>query len=298
MVKELYVTARNLYMQGKFENADQQLKKLHEIMPDGYEGSKAMAEDCMAQRASAEQLAFLEQERKRVDEQKRMIDRNIRECNSLANTSFDVNQIRSCLAPTIGLDPTNPLVADLIGRVERRMAERSQKLSTQRDYADRVGRGRGLYQRALGLQKTYQYYPAIEAYNRHIASDLPDPDGLKGKSQAAIVEIRNLISSRVDELLQVAESSYQSKNYKAAIEAAQKAKEFDSKSEKAAEYIGKVRRELSAQMRVIYEDAILYEGVGKVQDAQLKWKQIMERDAPDGEYYQKSRIKLRNYSDQ
>lgn len=297
MVKELYVTARNLYMQGKFENADQQLKKLHEILPDGYEQSKAMAEDCTAQRANAEQLSFLEQERKRNDEQKRLIDRNVRECNSLANTSYDVNQIRSCLAPTIGLDPTNPLVADLIGRVERRVTERTQKMAEQKDRSDKIARGRALYEKASTLQKKSEWYAAIDAFNRHISSDYPDPENLKAKSQAAIVQIRNMISSRVDELLQVAQTSYQSHNYKEAIEAAKKAKEFDPKSEKAAEFIGKVRRELNGQLRVIYEDAILEEGVGKVSSAQAKWKQIIEKDTSDGEYFQKSRIKLRNYSE-
>ncbi len=297
MVKELYVTARNLYMQSKFENADQQLKKLHEILPDGYEQSKAMAEDCMAQRANAEQLSFLEQERKRNDEQKRLIDRNVRECNPLANTSFDVNQIRNCLAPTIGLDPTNPLVADLIGRVERRVSERTMKLTEQKDQADRVGRGKALHDKAADLQKRFEWYPAIDAYNRHLSSDLPDPANLKSKSQAAIVQIRSMIASRVDELLQVANTAYQARNYKEAIEAAKKAKEFDSKSEKAAEFIGKTRRELNGQLRSMYEDAILEEGVGKVADAQSKWKQIMEKDTTDGEYYQKSRIKLRNYSE-
>lgn len=298
LVKELYVTARNLYMQGKFENADQQLKKLHEIMPDGYEGSKSMAEDCMHQREQAERLAFIEQERKRVDEQKRLIDRNVRECNPLANTSYDVNQIRACLAPTIGLDPENPLVNDLIGRVEKRVAERSQKQAAQKDYTDRVARGRALYDKALALQKKSEWYPAIDAYNRHLAGDSPDPENLKAKSQAAIVQIKNMISARVDELLQGAQSAYQARNYKEAIEAAKKAKEFDSKSEKAAEFIGKVRRELNAQLRMVYEDAVIDEGIGRVQDARQKWKQITEKDTTDGEYYQKSRIKLRNYSDQ
>jgi len=298
LVKEIYVTARNLYMQGKFENAHEQLKKLHEILPEGYEGSKAMEEDCLAQRAAAEQLAFVEQERKRVDEQKRMIDRNIRDCNALANTSLSVEQIRQCLAPTIGLDPTNPFVTDLVGRVERRVLERNQKLETQRDYSDRVGRGRTLYEKAESLRAKSDWYAAIDAYNRHIVSELPDPNGLKAKSQIAIVQIKNMIASRIDEYLQSANSSYQAKNYRDAIEAAKKAKEFDPKSEKAAEFIGRVRRELNSQLRTIYEDAILYEGVGKVQEAQTKWKQIMDRDTTDGEYYQKSRLKLKNYSDQ
>jgi pSer/pThr/pTyr-binding forkhead associated (FHA) protein len=298
LVKEIYVTARNLYMQGKFENAHEQLKKLHEIIPEGYEGSKAMEEDCLAQRAAAEQLAFVEQERKRVEEQKRMIDRNIRECNGLANTSMNVEQMRQCLAPTIGLDPTNPLVADLIGRVERRVMERDQKMASQRDYADRVGRGRALYERAEGLRAKSDWYAAIDAYNKHISADLPDPNGLKARSQSAIVQIRKMISDRVDEYLASAEAAYQSKNYKEAILAAKRAKEFDPKSEKAAEYIGKVRRELNAQLRTVYEDAILYEGVGRVQEAQTKWRQIIERDTTDGEYFLKSKIKLKNYSDQ
>lgn len=298
LVKEIYVTARNLYMQGKFENAHEQLKKLHEILPEGYEGSKAMEEDCIAQRAAAEQLAFVEQERKRVDEQKRMIDRNIRDCNALANTSMSVDQIRQCLAPTIGLDPTNPFVTDLVGRVERRVLERNQKMETQRDFADRVGRGRALYEKAESLRSKSDWYSAIDAYNRHIATELPDPNGLKVKSQAAIVQIKNMIAARIDEYLQSANSAYQAKNYRDAIEAAKKAKEFDPKSEKAAEFIGRVRRELNSQLRTIYEDAILYEGVGRVQEAQTKWKQIMDRDTTDGEYYQKSRLKLKNYSDQ
>lgn len=298
LVKEIYVTARNLYMQGKFENAHEQLKKLHEIIPEGYEGSKAMEEDCLAQRAAAEQLAFVEQERKRVEEQKRMIDRNIRECNGLANTSMSVEQIRQCLAPTIGLDPTNPLVADLIGRVERRVNERDKKLASQRDYADRVSRGRALYEKAESLRAKSDWYSAIDAYNKHISADFPDPSGLKAKSQSSIVQIRKMISDRVDEYLASAEAAYQSKNFKESIEAAKRAKEFDPKSEKAAEYIGKVRRELNAQLRTVYEDAILYEGVGRVQEAQTKWRQILDRDTSDGEYYQKSRIKLKNYSDQ
>jgi pSer/pThr/pTyr-binding forkhead associated (FHA) protein/tetratricopeptide (TPR) repeat protein len=298
LVKEIYVTARNLYMQGKFENAHEQLKKLHEILPEGYEGSKAMEEDCLAQRAAAEQLAFVEQERKRVDEQKRMIDRNIRDCNALASTSMSVDQIRQCLAPTIGLDPTNPFVADLVGRVERRVLDRNQKLETQRDYADRVGRGRALYEKAESLRSKSDWYAAIDAYNRHIASEMPDPNGLKAKSQTAIVQIKNMIAARIDEYLLSANSAYQAKNYRDAIEAAKKAKEFDPKSEKAAEFIGRVRRELNSQLRTIYEDAILYEGVGRVQEAQTKWKQIMDRDTTDGEYYQKSRLKLKNYSDQ
>jgi tetratricopeptide (TPR) repeat protein len=107
-----------------------------------------------------------------------------------------------------------------------------------------------------------------------------------------------MIAARIDEYLLSANSAYQAKNYRDAIEAAKKAKEFDPKSEKAAEFIGRVRRELNAQLRTIYEDAILYEGVGRVQEAQTKWKQIMERDTTDGEYYQKSRLKLKNYSDQ
>ncbi len=298
LVKEIYVTARNLYMQGKFENAHEQLKKLHEILPEGYEGSKAMEEDCLAQRAAAEQLAFVEQERKRVDEQKRMIDRNIRDCNALANTSMSVDQIRQCLAPTIGLDPTNAFVTDLIGRVERRVAERNQKLETQRDYSDRVGRGRALYEKAESIRSKSDWYAAIDAYNRHIASEFPDPNGLKAKSQTAIVQIKNMIAARIDEYLQSANSAYQAKNYRDAIDAAKKAKEFDPKSEKAAEFIGRVRRELNSQLRITYEDAILYEGVGRVQEAQTKWKQIMDRDTTDGEYYQKSRLKLKNYSDQ
>lgn len=297
-IKEIYVTARNLYMQGKFENAYEQLKKLHEILPDGYEGSKTMEEDCLAQRANAEKLAFIEAEQKRVEEQKRIIDRNIQQCNPIANRTFSVDEIRQCLSPTIGLDPTNPLVIDLIGRVEKRVGERTSKLSAHRDYQDKVDRGRELHEKALALQRQGQWYPAIDAFNKHIASQMPDPDGLKTRSQQNVVKIKSMLAAKVDEALASANAAYQSRNYKEAIDGAKRAKEFDPKSEKAAEFIARVRKELNSQLRTLYEDAILYEGVGQVKEAQSKWRQIMDRDTIDGEYYLKSKMKLRNYSDQ
>lgn len=298
VVKEIYVTARNLYMQGKFENAYEQLKKLHEILPEGYEGSKTMEEDCLAQRANAEKLAFIEAEQKRVEEQKRIIDRNIQQCNPIANRTFSVDEIRQCLSPTIGLDPTNPLVIDLIGRVEKRVSERTSKLSAHRDYQDKVDRGRELHEKALALQRQGQWYPAIDAFNKHVASPLPDPDGLKSRSQQNVVKIKSMLAAKVDEALAAANSAYQSRNFKVALEGAKRAKEFDPKSEKAAEFIARVRKELNSQLRTLYEDAILYEGVGQVKEAQSKWRQIMDRDTSDGEYYLKSKMKLRNYSDQ
>lgn len=298
LVKELYVTARNLHLQQKYENSYEQLRKLHELLPEGYEESKAMAEDCLRQRAAAEQLAFLEQERRRVDEQKQLIDRNVRSCNALANTSLSVEKIRQCLAPTIGLDPTNPLVADLIGRVERRAMERDQKLASQREHVGRVARGKSLYDRAVALQDKSEWYAAIDAFKVHIASEYPDPNGLKAKSQEAVTQIKTMLVSRVDELLAAAQTAYQARNYKEALEAAKKAKDFDSRSEKAAEFIGRVRRELNTQLRTIYEDAVLYEGVGHVKEAQARWRQILERDTRDGEYYGKASLKLKNYSEQ
>lgn len=297
-IKELYVTARNLYMQGKFENAFEQLKKLHEIFPEGYEGSKTMEEDCLAQRSNAEKLAFIEAEQKRVEEQKRIIDRNIQQCNPIANQTFSVDEIRQCLSPTIGLDPTNPLVIDLVGRVEKRSAEQAAKLTAHRDYQEKVDRGRELHEKALALQRQGEWYPAIDAFNKHIASPFADPDGLKPRSQENVIKIKTMLTAKVDESLASAEASFQSRNYKEALESGRRAKEFDPKSEKAAEFIARVRKELSSQLRVLYEDAILYEGVGQVKEAQSKWRQIMDRDTIDGEYYLKAKMKLRNYSDQ
>lgn len=296
-VKDLYSIAHNLFIQGKVEGASVELEKLHKILPDGYKNSRVMMEEVIKQRETSERLRLQEEERRQLEEQNRIISRNIEDCSKLASTSFSVDEIRSCLSAAIERDPGNGNVQDLIARVQKRAADKATKDEETRVYNEKVSKGRVMHQDAAKLHRQGNWFGAIDAYEAHIKSEWPDPNSLKGRSKRGIAEIRRFLERKVDEMLVAADSAWNAKNYRDAIIAAQAAKNFDPTSIKAAEFLGKSRRELNSILKVEYETAVLYEGVGRLEEAIRIWKTIEEKDTPDGEYGRKSRSKLRNYSD-
>lgn len=295
VVKETFILAKNLYIQGKLELAAEQLSKLHEIIPEGYENSLSMAEDCRAAAEQAERLRFIAAERKRQSENNRKIEENLRYCQNLANTTMNLEEVRRCLSPTIDLDPSHPKINELISLVQMRITENNERAEERREYEERVSRGRSLYYKAERLKESNKYLAAIDAYKKHIDSSYPDPDNLKAKSQRTLVEITRNIEKKVDEAVQAAASAYASKNYKEALELLINARDLDPNSEKVAKNYSQYRREVTLKMREMYQESVIAEGIGNVPQAKELWQKIIDTDHPQGEYYKKARTKLRSY---
>lgn len=295
IVKETYILARNLLTQGKHALAADQLKKLHGILPEGYEDSLAMDATCRSQAEQEEQLKFIEAQRKKEEENRRIVEANLRDCEPVASRSMNPEEVRACLAPTYELDPSNPRVDMLISQVQRRLDERNMKIAAQRDYEERVSKGRSLYFKAEELDKSGKAYEAVQAYKQHIASVYPDPGNLKSKSQQNMLVITQQVAAKVDDAVASAESAYASGNYKGAIDFIKRAKEMDATNARAATLNAKIQRELAIKLKEIYEESIIAEGLGNVPVAKEYWKKIIDIDHPEGEYYRKAKSKLRAY---
>lgn len=294
-VKETYILAKNLAMQGKQALAADQLKKLHELLPDGYENSVAIAQEIDEQARVQRNLQEVEEEMKKQAESRRIVEKNIRDCEKIAKATFDINQLNTCLAPTLERDPSNQMLSEYQLWVQRRVEDRNARAAQSRDYQERIARGRSLFSKAEGLKSSGDIYGAIDTYRRHIASDLPDPGNLKAKSNAAVQGLLKDISAKSDQSIQAAEQAYAAQNLKEALTQIRRAKEIDPKSERAAELNGKYRRELNSKLKEIYEESVINEGLGALDEAKNRWRKILETDTADGEYFKKAKSKLRSY---
>lgn len=295
MVKETFVLARNLYTQGKLELAAGQLKKLHEILPEGYQSSLAMAEDCRASAENAERLRFIEEERKKQEENRRIVEKNLKDCQRVAVTSTSIEALRSCLAPALERDPEHPALNEMIARAQARLDQLKMRQNEQREYQERVNKGRSLYRKAESLEEQGNVFGAMETYKKHIDSSYPDPDRLKAKSQKNLASLTRKISVKIEESLSAAQAAYSAQNLREALEHIKAAKNLDSQNTKAIELNAKIRRELTLKLKEIYEESVIAEGLGQLDKAKDLWKKIVETDHPEGEYYKKARNKLRIY---
>lgn len=300
LVKQRYKDAKNLYMQGKYQLAQDEILKIQEIIPD-YEDIKEI------ERLSKEAIFIQEQQRRQAEiekaklEAEEKIQKQAAECHKKINPNVTVAEIEDCLSPVLQFNPEHPKVLDLKAQAEALTMQREAKEAEKAAYQALVAQMRSLYGRAEAVHKKGKPLDAIAAYEKVIDSRLPDPNGYKNQSRRNIASIRSMMNSKTASLQAEAEKFYQAQNLKGAILSLRKARSLDPTNDELPERIERYTVELRKQMMSLYQEGILEESFGNVDGgeskagAKDKWKKILELDVPDGEYYKKAYIKLKKY---
>lgn len=293
-VKEAYILGKNLVMQGKFALASEQMSKIHELLKDGYEDSRRIAEECenALQQERNRQAIADEMERARVNKQKVLA--NLEQCKPIADRTFDESEFMSCLQPTIELDPENPAIAEGKIKISARVAQRDMKNAAARAYASKVARGEELFHKAEAIEKRGDNDGAVEAYRAHLAANLPDPKNFRSISKKKVGIIEANKAASIASYLSTAETAFVNHDYKTAINNINKVKGLDPYNSQAAELNSRISREKDQKLREIYEESILNEGLGQIDQAKSNWKKIMDMDHPDGIYYKRARNKMKS----
>lgn len=300
LVRQRYKDAKNLYMQGKYQLAQDEIVKIQGVVPD-YEDIKEI------ERLSKEAIFIQEQQRRQeqVEQAKLEMEEKIQKqteiCQSQINPSITMAQMDDCLSSVMEFNPEHPRILNLKSQVDSILAQQETKAAERAAYQSQVARLRGIYEKAQKVHRTGRPMDAITAYQKVLGADLPDPNGLKSQSQRNIASLRQLMNSKTASLQAEAEKYYQAQNLKGAILSLRKARVLDPDNQELTEKIELYTVELRKNMMTIYQEGILEESFGNVEGgeskagAKDKWRKILELDIPDGEYYKKAYIKLKKY---
>jgi pSer/pThr/pTyr-binding forkhead associated (FHA) protein len=291
-VKEAYLRAKNLHAQRKFSLALENIRQIHSVLPTGFEDSMQMLEEITRieeiERQKAETEAML-RERQEIE---RLISATIAQCEPLAQRTTSVAEIQSCLQPAMMRDPGHSKLAEMIARVQARADALAAKLRMQEDYRRQVLRGKSLFFQAKREEAQMRLYEAKVIYQRHLSSDLPDPDNLKAQSRAAISRIDSRVRTDIGKHLTAARAALQNNSYREATDHIELARRVDSRNEDMLLLARQIRTEKDLKMQEIFAEATIQEGVGKLDQAKERWRDILKQDHPSGEYYKKSKAKL------
>lgn len=299
LVRQRYKDAKNLYMQGKYQLAQDEILKLQGIVSD-YEDIKEI------ERLSKEALFIQGQQRRQEElekakvETEEKIQKQANECQKKINPMITIAELEDCLSSVLQFNPEHPRILALKSQVEGLIAQKEAKEAERMAYRSQVGKLHGLYERARSVEKNGKPLDAIAAYEKVLDAKLPDPNGMKAQSKRTIASIRQAMNSKTSSLQAEAERLYQSQNLKGAVLALRKARVLDPSNFSLPEKIDQYTTELRKQMMAIYQEGILEESFGNIDGdskagAKEKWKKILELDVPDGEYYKKAYIKLKKY---
>ncbi len=301
LIRQRYKDAKNLYMAGKYQLAQDEIVKIREIIPD-YEDLKEI------ERLSKEAMFIQEQQRRQDEiekskaEAEEKIVKQVAECQKKINPSITEAEIEDCLSSVMQFNPDHPKINDLKMQVQAIVVQRDAKAAEKAVYQGQVAKLKSIYEKAQTVHKSAKNpLDVIASYEKVVDSKLPDPSGLKGQSQRNIAAIRQMMNTKTASYQAEADKLYQAQNLKGAILALRKARQVDPTNDELVPKIDRYVGELRKEMMKFYQEGILEESFGNVDGgegkigAKDKWKKILDQDIPDGEYYKKAYIKLKKY---
>jgi tetratricopeptide (TPR) repeat protein len=296
--QKLVIDDYNLVQQyaaaSQIENALGRLEKIHTLVPF-YKDSKEIEARMREAREIVKQQEFIKQQQREQEATRARVVTVVSDCRDRYASGVDAEAAKSCLAEALQLDPDNIEAQTIISGIELRLSQAREQERQLKEYNDSVDKGRELYTKAKNLLSNKDYHEAINAFSAHMNTNLPDPDNLKNSSTRTIASIRQYIDQQKSNYMQRARSLQSTGNLRDAILNAEQAKKVDPYDYSIPNFIESNRRELEGQMKLLYQDGAIEEKFGNVNISKEKWRVIIDKDIPSGEYYQKAKRKMQQY---
>lgn len=294
IVKESYVIARRFYLNRKYDRAIRQYQKIHRVLASGYKSSLSDQADCENFIELKRQRLAIEREKRAQMALAKRVENNIRKCRRKFAKSTDLQSATLCLNVAQTSDPGNPGIEQLLSDIKARIEQQKAQQKRAREIAEQTRQGKNLFFKAQSLHQAELYLEAMDAFEAHIASGLPDPENYVFKSKRKLREIQTFIETQKSQLL-VSARNIASTDLKEALIKARKAATVDPRDYEISLYVTKLEKDLNRVVRSLYMDSVLEERYGNLEASRLKWAEIIEKDVPDGDYYKKAARKLRQY---
>ncbi|GIL16657.1 MAG: hypothetical protein BroJett040_04080 [Oligoflexia bacterium] len=294
-VQHTFNLGKQLIMQGRYQNARDEMIKLHAKLPSGYEDSKEVLRSAEHALALVEEQRLMEQKEKERIEIEEKIQRQVATCKAQITDKTEVVDVENCLAPVLAYNPEHPMIVELKSQVEKAVTDRQVKAAQKEEYMALVRKLKQIFDKAEATYKEGRPREAIKSFELVIASKLPDPNDLKGKSKRTIASIQQKMANDQAVYEKKSEELHKAGKLREAIVMLKKAVEINPENEvtkgRLTVYLGELRK----QMQGFYQEGILEESIGDVEAAKVKWKKIIDQSLPDEDYYQKATIKLKKY---
>lgn len=293
-VRQTHKLAKELFMQGRYEMARQEILKIYQFV-DSYEDSKEIEN-------AAFQAVQIQQEKSRIEAQEKekieieeKIQKQLQICRAKINPSIGPDELDNCLAPVIQFDPEHAGILDLKKRVDEITVARNMKKAAADDWREKLNKQIALFNKAKAQATSGDSLSAIKAFRAIYNSPTVSNTEWKGKAKQEIDILQKDIDVKQKQYKDEADSSIKAGKLKDAILALTRALAFNPEDEVMKGKINSLLSELRKQMQTIYQEGILEESVGEVETAKTKWKKIIESSLPQEEYYKKAVIKLKKY---
>ncbi|MBN1277749.1 MAG: FHA domain-containing protein [Deltaproteobacteria bacterium] len=274
---------------GNFSEALVRFQAVLEIDPGNQPALEflGMTRQKMAEAEEMRRIA-LEEEQKRME--------RVRAISSQARQAIareDLVSAREIIAEAVFLEPGNPDVLKLQADIEN--AIKAQNLSVKKGEQQRLERIAQVKQHFDQGQRYYDqgnYLSALAEWEKVLAIDIESPE--TAHTRHAIPQLRKLLEQDIQKEYEKAMNAYKDNDLTKAMGHLQKVSLVSPDYRETRKYLSEVFLKVESKARRLYQEGLVYEGLGQRARAVDKWREVIKvMPLEDNEYYKKAMERLR-----
>ncbi len=174
--------------------------------------------------------------------------------------------------------------------------EEAARAEAERQEQERIAKGReSLWRRyrvANGVLEEKKYFEALDLLDALVGQEFAEPAFEKSVAES-IRKAEEAIAAERDPLLAEGRKFEADGKQTEAYRAYQKALRVDPTDTEAPAGMARIRDALNARARAIYSEGVIAEGFGELEQAEKKYREVLEVVPDDSEYFAKATSRIR-----
>ena len=296
----IYEEAQNNLRAGNYFECIGNIEELHRKVKIGfYEDSKQIQNECQTGlNIRKQKKAEEEAERKRLEAEAK-IKKIEDECEYQYNQGIlkTLSDINECARDLYDLDPNNAKISQIRMSIENAELQKRLEEEKKEEYRKWIQAKKNLYHRAKKIDKEKHALKAVSAYDRFLkaARNVARLKNLYKTAEAERNAIQNNYDSTLKSLRESCSSLADNRRFKQAYPSCHKVLQFKNHDKVTLDYIKQIKKELTLELKPIYEEAQWHESFSRIEEATKNWQDILEKDIKGGYYYEKAKAQIKKY---
>ncbi len=287
---EVYLqSGKDQFEAGNFSEALLRFQAVLEIDPKNKPAVEflSMTREKMAEAEEMRRIA-LEEEQKRME--------RVKAISSQARQAIareDLTLAKEIIAEAVFLDPGNPDVLKLKADIDN--AIKAKKLTREKEEQQRAEQMAVLKQHFDKGQSYYEqedYLSALKEWEKVLAIGIECPE--TAHTRHAIPQLRKLLEQDIQKDYEKAMKFYKNNDLTKALSNLQEVALVSPDYKDTRKYLSEVFLKVESKARRLYQEGLVYEGLGQRARAAEKWREVITvMPLEDNEYYKKAMSRLK-----
>lgn len=253
----------------------------------------ATAQDYFAQ--SREKLLEQEEQRRKDAEAEKERMARVSQIITQAKQVFaqaDYSKALEIMAEAKFLAPEDPSVNAFMAEIETAAQTESSRQQEVRQQTEKtMAQIREHFEAGQRFYDQKQYHEALQEWNQVLAANLDTPE--TAHVRHAVPHIKTLLEADVKKDYDQGKACFQKKDYAGAVTHLQRVSLVLPDYQDTQKLINEAVAELESQAKKLFQEGLVYEGIGQNEKAAAKWREVLKiMPLETNEYHQRALKKL------